>query len=230
MTSSRVERIGDATLYLGDCREILPGLGAVNIVTDPPYGMAYDTDSRRFSGFKQDGLPPRGRGRADRLIHGDDAEFDPTHLVGPGKAIIWGANHFAAKLPRGTTLIWLKRSPQHYGTFLSDAEIGWQAGNHGVYVFYAEDSNARRRMEFTGDIMGASTAHPTQKPIALMAWCLRRIGIGSACCDPYMGSGTTGVAAIRLGHTFTGIEIEERWFDIACHRIEAEARQARLAV
>ena len=226
--SRRREVIGNAELWLGDCREILPTLPKVDaVITDPPYGMGYDTDSRRFSGMASEGLPPKGQGRADRTIHGDDGEFDPAHLLNYPKVITWGANHYAQKLPVGTTLVWLKRSPQHYGTFLSDAEIAWQSGGHGVYVFYAEDSNARRRHEFTGDIMGESTAHPTQKPIALMHWCLQRVA-GDVVCDPYMGSGTTGVACAKAGRKFIGVEIDPTYFDIACRRIEDAQRQGRL--
>ena len=223
--------IGNATLYLGDCREILPTLPKVDaVITDPPYGMNFDTDSRRFSGFTQDGLPPRGEGRGDRLIYGDDEPFDPEPWMAFPKVVMWGSNHYAQRLSIGTTLVWLKRSPQHYGTFLSDAEVAWQKGGHGVYVFYAEDSNARRRLENNGDVFGGSTAHPTQKPVALMEWCIERAKVpaGSVIFDPYMGSGTTGVAAHRHGMKFIGIEREPKYFEIACRRIEDAQRQSRM--
>lgn len=224
-----VVTIGDATLYHGDCLEILPTLPKVDaVVTDPPYGMALNTDSRRFSGFKQDGLPPRGDGRADRLIAGDTKPFDPSPWLGYRDVVLWGSNHYWQKLPIGTTLAWLKRSPEHYGTFLSDAEIGWQKGGHGVYVFYAEDSNARRLLEANGKAFGGETAHPTQKPVALMKWCLQRTVPASVVLDPFMGSGTTGVACAQLGRKFIGIEIERKYFDIACERIDNAYRQQRL--
>ena len=207
MTWKRKEVIGDCTLYQGDCLEVMPTLGDVDaVVTDPPYGMGFDTDSRRFSGFKKADLPPRGNGRSDRNIVGDDTPFDPTPFLVFKEAIFWGANHFSQRLPVGTTLVWLKRSPKHYGTFLSDAEVGWQSNGCGVYVFNAEDSNARRRMEYTGDIMGPATAHPTQKPISLMSWCIKRIS-GQTILDPFMGSGTTGVACAKLGRKFIGMPI-----------------------
>lgn len=226
----RTETIGDATLHLARCEDVLPGLAGVDaVVTDPPYGMSYNTDSRRFSGFKQTDLPPRGTGRTDRKIIGDGEPFTPAHLLGYKQVILWGANHYAQRLPLGTTLVWLKKSPQHYGTFLSDAEIGWQSGGCGVYVFYAEDSNARRRMEATGSAFGAETAHPTQKPLALMDWCLQRVE-GANILDPYMGSGTTGVACAKLGRRFIGIECEPRYFDIACRRIERAQRQRDLFI
>jgi DNA modification methylase len=208
--------IGDCTLYLGDCREILPTLGKVDaVVTDPPYGMKWDTDSTRFSGGKR----ARVGGRSDRQIYGDDQEFDPSPWLDFAEVILWGANHYARSLPVGSTLVWLKRYCDAYGTFLSDAEIGWQKGGHGVYCFHAPDSIGRRKKEFTGSWFGGETAHPTQKPAALMEWCLERVS-GNTILDPFMGSGTTGVACVKLGRKFIGIEIEPKYFDIACKRIE----------
>jgi site-specific DNA-methyltransferase (adenine-specific) len=221
--------IGKATLYLCDCMDLLQALPAdAAIVTDPPYGMSFDTDSTRFSGFTQAGLPPRGDGRKDRQIHGDDKPFDPAPWLQFKRTTLWGANHYARELPLGSTLVWLKKQPQHYGTFLSDAEIGWQSWGHGVYAFNAPDSNARRRREFTGTIMGAETAHPTQKPVALMRWCLERTGDAPIYVDPYMGSGTTGVACAEIGAAFIGCEIEPTYFEIACERIADAQRQDRL--
>lgn len=221
--------IGNATLYLGDCWNVLlPDSAPVDhscaVVTDPPYGMNYNTDSRRFSGFKTEGLPLRGEGREDRAIHGDGAKFDPAPWLHFDQVILWGANHYAQKLPLGTTLVWLKRYPKHYGSFLSDAEMAWQKGGHGIYVFNAPDSSARRRLEYTGSIMGAETAHVSQKPIALMEWCLHRVK-SDVILDPFMGSGTTGIAALKLGRRFIGIEIDPKYFDIACRRIEEVHRQ-----
>ena len=226
---TRIERIGNATLYLADCREVLPTLPKVDaVITDPPYGMNYNTDSRRFSGFTQEGLPPRGNGRADRKIIGDDEAFDPSPWLAFPVVVLFGSNHFGQRLPVGTTLVWLKKSPQHYGTFLSDAEVAWEKGGHGVYVFYAEDSNARRRLEANGSVFSVEgTAHPTQKPVALMEWCLQR-NPAEMTLDPFMGSGTTGVACANLQRRFIGIERERKYFDIACRRIEDAQRQARI--
>jgi site-specific DNA-methyltransferase (adenine-specific) len=216
----RVEHIGDATLYLADCREVVSSVVADAVISDPPYGMDYDTDSRRFSGS----AIRRGKGRSDRTIAGDDAEFDPAPWLRFSEVILWGANHYAQKLPVGSTLVWLKRYQEHYGSFLSDAEIGWQRGGVGVYAMHAPDSNGRRLMESNGNAFGGETAHPFLKPIALMQWCVERTK-GHRILDPFMGSGTTGVAALRLGRQFIGIESEGRWFDVACRRIEAAARQ-----
>jgi DNA modification methylase len=212
--------IGDATLYLGDCREILPTLPKVDaVVTDPPYGMAWDTNSKRFSGGS--GIVPRfGRGRDNwGEIKGDSEPFDPDPWLAFPECIMWGANHYAQRLPVGTTLIWIKKAPHLFGTFLSDAEIGWQKNNHGVYVHYEQFPPPSRMAENAG-----TTAHPTQKPIELMAWCISRTE-GRTILDPFMGSGTTGVAAIKLCRKFIGIEIEPKYFDIACRRIEKATRQ-----
>lgn len=223
----RREIIGDCTLYLGDCLEILPALerAGVAVVTDNPYGGRFDFDSTRFTGGTAE--TPLGAGRADRVVIGDDDDFDPSPWLEFGETILWGANHFAARLPIGSTLIWLKKRPEHYGTRLSDAEIGWQAGGYGVYAFHAPDSNARRREEFTGSVIGSATAHPTQKPVALMRWCIERTS-APIILDPFMGSGTTGIACIELGRRFIGIERHEPYFDIACRRMAESSRRPRL--
>ncbi len=230
--TTRTEQIGNAMLYLADCRDVLPTLSGVDaVVTDPPYGGRFNTDSTRFTGG-QTGLIQhrRGEGRSDRSIYGDNADFDPSPWLAFDEVILFGSNHYAERLPRGTSLVWLKKYPEHYGTFLSDAELGWQKGGYGVYVFHAPDSNGRRQSEVSGgDPFGGITAHPTQKPIALMSWCLSRVN-GQTVLDPFMGSGTTGVACARLGRRFIGIEIDPTYFAIACRRIEQAQRQSDLFV
>jgi DNA modification methylase len=225
----RIEQLAEGvTLHLGDCREIAAALSKkCAVVSDPPYGMDYDTDSTRFTGGQAPHNRERGDGRSDRTIIGDDEEFDPTPWLEYPEVILWGSNHYARRVPIGTTLIWLKRYPEHYGSFLSDAEIAWQSGGGGVYAFHAPDSIGRRRLEFTGSAFGKDTAHPFQKSIALMEWCIKRVK-ADLILDPYMGSGTTGVAAIRIGRKFIGIEIEPKYFDIACRRIEKELSQPRM--
>jgi hypothetical protein len=216
MAERRREVIGDCMLYLGDCLDILPSLSKVAVVTDNPYGGGFNFDSSRFSGGTDE--RPLGLGRADREGPGDDEPFDPSPWLSFPEVVLWGANHFAARLPVGTTLLWLKKKPQHYGTRLSDAEVGWQKGGYGVYALHAPDSNGRRRQEATGSPFGIGTAHPTQKPVELMLWCIERVR-SETILDPYMGSGTTGVACVKLGRKFIGIEKHEPYFDIACRRI-----------
>ena len=223
----RKEVIGLATLYHADCMEVIDSLPAdAAIVADPYYGMDYDTNSTRFTGGEH--ALRRGMGRNDRKIHGDDKPFDPQPWLRFKRVTLWGYNHFANRLPLGSTLVWIKRQPQHYGTFLSDCEVGWQSWGHGVYAFHAPDSMGRRQKEYTGSPFGGETAHPTQKPIALMEWCLDRTGHAPVYVDGYMGSGTTGVACVKRKQRFIGVEIDAVYFDIACRRIEEAQRQEQL--
>jgi site-specific DNA-methyltransferase (adenine-specific) len=222
---SRIEQLAEGvTLYLGDCREVLPTLGKADaVVTDPPYGMGWNTDSTRFSG----GDPTKNnRRRGDGTarwgdIKGDNVPFDPLPWLAFPETIMWGANHYADRLPRGTTLVWAKKGTAAWGTFLSDAEIGWQSGGYGVYCKHVEFQGGLQRK---AENDGLRAAHPTQKPIELMVWCIQRTR-GATILDPYMGSGTTGVAAVKLGRKFIGIEIEPKYFDIACRRISEALKQ-----
>jgi DNA modification methylase len=213
----RREVIGDCELWLGDCIEILPTLGPVDaVVSDVPYGMGWNTDSTRFTG----GQYKRGDGREDwGAIRSDDRPFDPAPWLAFRECILWGSNHYAQRLPVGATLIWLKKPPDLFGTFLSDAEIGWKKGGHGVFCHYKQFPPPSRMAENNG-----SVAHPTQKPLQLMEWCLGMV-MGESILDPYMGSGTTGVACVKTGKRFVGIEIDPAYFDIACRRVEDAYRQ-----
>lgn len=217
------------TLYCGDCREILPTLGKVDaVVTDPPYGMKYNTDSRRFSGGKY-GNKRYGKGPNKRDIIGDEKEFDPTFWLSFPECILWGSNHYSHKLPLGTTLVWIKRYPHMFGSFLSDAEIGWLRGGSGVYAFNVPDSGGLRQKEYTGSAFGGKSAHPAQKPIGLMEWCIKLLD-ANIILDPFMGSGTTGVAAVKLGRKFIGIEIEPKYYDIARSRLTDALKQPALFI
>lgn len=211
--------IGSATLYLGDCRDILPALGRPDaIITDPPYGMRWNPDATRFSG----GHNPSVRGGSNRRpIEGDDQPFDPRWLIdGADEVTLWGFNHFGALLPVGTTLVWIKRNDAAYGSFLSDAELAWEKGGHGVYC----------RRDLSMNAVAGDRAHPSQKPTGIMEWCITRAKLqpGGIVADPYMGSGSTGIAALSAGMSFIGIEIDPQYFDIACKRIEDAQRQGSL--
>ncbi len=219
---SRIETIGDAVLYLGDCREILPTLGKVDaVVTDPPYGIDYDpTRSAKSAatGFRKD---------ATKVI-GDAEQFDPTFLLGYGlKHVIWGANNFAQQLPNaGGWLIWDKRDGGSLfrGFKMSDCEIAWC--DHGKMVRTISHKWCGHLRDSEHDLF----VHPTQKATAIMEWCLIESGtdVGDIILDPFMGSGTTGVACANLGRKFIGIEIDPKYFDIACRRIEQAYKQPRL--
>lgn len=211
---SRVEQIGDCTLYLGDNRDVIPTLGLIAAcVTDPPYGIGKDGQKRshgKHGGRKEyeflgwDGVRP-GR----ELF---DAIRDVTH-----EQIIWGGNYFADYLP--ATQRWLVWDKQQR-IYQSDAELAWTSQHGALRVF---DAN---RCILAKD--GAE--HPTQKPVELMKWCIEFFPDAHTILDPFMGSGTTGVACVKLGRKFIGIEIEEKYFDIACKRIDAATRQGDLFV
>ncbi len=207
---------GGITIYHGDCRDVLPSLSADAVMTDPPYGIAWNTDSRRYSGGETERLGHRGRGKDWGEIAGDSEPFDPAPLLEFERVVIFGWNHFACRLPAGTTLVWTKRRPAAFGTFLSDAEIAWMKGGYGVYCF--ED--------VSGNGAGANfgKVHPTQKPLRVMAWCIQKCGTpeGGTVLDPFMGSGTTLRAAKDLGRKAIGIEIEERYCEIAAKRLAQE--------
>ena len=216
-------------IWLGDCKAVRSEFPrAAAIVADPPYGMRANFDSRRFSGGKSKLINrKKGEGRADRAVPGDDVDFDPSPWLAWPECILWGANHFSQRLPIGQTLVWLKKKPELYGSFLSDAEIGWRKGGCGVFVFNAPDHLSRRLAECKASgLAGRTTAHPTQKPVALMQWCIGRVK-AQTILDPFMGSGTTGVAAIQLGRRFIGVEIDPTYYAIARQRLlDALAKRA----
>lgn len=212
----RVERIGNATLYLGDCSERPAWPRSFAVVTDNPYGMDYDTNNARFTGGEGNGR--RGRKRWPRIV-GDATPFDPRAWLHHQEVIFWGANHFSSKLPVGSTLVWVKKRAANFGKFLSDGEIGWKKGGHGVYCTEIEWSTQGRRTEGIDNL----SVHPAQKPIALMRWCIDRTKAPTI-IDPYMGSGTTAIAALQAGRAFVGCEIVPEYFEVACQRVEAISR------
>lgn len=222
---SRVERIGDATLYLGDCREILPTLGGIDaVVTDPPWGASTKCDARRFtrSSSRWWGVVDTSKITAHADVEGDCAPFDPQPFV-RRETVLWGANWFCAGLARsGGWLVWDKRRGAEgiaaNGWPLGEAELAWTNVIGSIRVFRNLWSGLLRSSE-RGDFF-----HPTQKPVALMEWCIGFVK-STTILDPFMGSGTTGVACVRLGRRFIGVEIEPRYFDVARRRIEAEYRQ-----
>lgn len=207
------------TIFCGDCREILPGLGRFDLLlTDPPYGMACAVDNAtRFTPAK--GERPRMRTNHDRIV-GDDAPFDPAHLLALGiPSVLWGANHFAQRLPVGSMLVWIKRNDDAFGTFLSDAEIAWKSGGHGVYC--KRDLSERGGPNTPGK-PSPWRFHPTQKPVALMSWCLGFFPEAKTVVDPYMGSGPVAKACKDRGLRYVGIELVEKYCEIAVQRLAQE--------
>ncbi len=218
MTYKRREIIGDCTLYLGDCLEIIPLLDKADaVVTDPPYGMAVNTDWDRFSGGSLKSLKRRTKGKKYPPVIGDDRLFNPEPFLDFEYVILWGYNHFSNFLPQGGGLVWIKRKDEALGTFLSDAELAWEKNKKGVFCFVSyPQTYALERL------------HPTQKPVDLMQWCIKRTK--GLVLDPFMGSGTTGVACAKMGRKFIGIELDEGYFDIACKRIEQAYKQPDLFI
>jgi DNA modification methylase len=216
--------MADVRLILGDCRTVTPDVPVAAVVSDPPYGMDWNTDSTRFTGGNRDLRPVEGRDDWGDVA-GDSEPFDPSPWLTFPKCILWGANHYAARLPIGTTLVWIKKNDVHFRTFLSDGEIGWMKGGHGVYCFRKLFPPPSRISEGNGEVL-----HPTQKPLALMRWCLTLLDLsaGSWVYDPYMGSGTTGVACMEMDLNFIGVEIHEPYFRIAEKRIAAERAKGNL--
>jgi len=196
------------TIYHGDCREILPQLERIDlIVTDPPYGIDFDTDYRRFiAGFNVER-------KNHPKVAGDNSEFDPSFLLAYGKKqVIWGANCFSSKLPRGSWLVWDKRF-KNGSAFLADAEAAWLSSGHGVYIYSVVQQ---------GCIRPEPNLHPTQKPEAVMAWCIAKANETGVVVDPFMGSGTTLRAAKDRGREAVGIELEEKYCEIAAKRLSQE--------
>ena len=196
----RVEHLADGiTLHLGDCRDILPTLGKVDaVVTDPPYGIGMD-------GGKI--------GKAEYRKLDWDSETCESSVSLARKIsdwqIIFGGNYYSLP-PSGHWLVWDK---QNDPTTFADFEMAWT--NLGK-------SSRMIRHLWSGPYMKVREirTHPTQKPCDVMKWCIEQLPLSTqTILDPFMGSGTTGVAAVKLGRKFIGIEIDPGYFDIACRRI-----------
>ena len=191
--------IGDATLYLADCREVLPHLSKVDcVLTDPPYGIGIAANPVRQKHEKLDWDA--------KPITSEDVQ---ALLAAGDSAVIWGGNYFHLP-PTQCYLAWDKMQPENFS--LAMFELAWCSFQKPGKMF---------RMSVTS----YPKEHPTQKPVELMEWCIKQASMPETILDPFMGSGTTGVAAVRLGRKFIGIEREPRYFDIACERIANTQRQ-----
>lgn len=206
-----------ATIYNGDCREVMTSLPPVDLLlTDPPYGTSNNCDYTRFSGGQRKNATLR-QGRAWKAVNNDDKPFDPAPFLDYPNVVLWGANNFSDKLPAGAWLVWDKKQPGLEGKFMSDCEVAWKKGGCGVFLYRHVWDGFNRATE------RAEHYHPTQKPVALMAYCLGLFPKTRTVLDPFMGSGSTLRAAKDLGIKSIGIELEEKYCEIAAQRLQQEA-------
>lgn len=198
-------KIGNCNLYLGDCLAIMPLLGKVDaVLTDPPYGIGV-TRSNRLA-------VSRGMGGKSW----DDVAVDMSWLPPIGKpSIVWGGNYFDLP-PTRCVLAWDKNNA---GRDFADFEMAW-----------TNLDMVARRMVLRPMNMDGGKVHPTQKPIAVMEWCLGFLPDAQTILDPFMGSGTTLVACAKLGRAGIGIELDPDYFQIACDRVQKAYDQPDLFV
>lgn len=201
----RIEKIGNATLYLGDCQDILPIIGKVDaVVTDPPYGIGISNNPIRQAHKKRDwDAETPSNGLIEELLNISESQ------------IIWGGNYFYLPPSKGF-YIWDKVQPENFT--LAMCEMAWTNIDKPAKIFKFR-------------VVGYEKSHPTQKPVALMEWCIQKLpNTAQTILDPFMGSGTTGVACAKLGRSFIGIERDPEYFDIACRRIEEAYKQPDMFV
>jgi site-specific DNA-methyltransferase (adenine-specific) len=203
---NRIERIGAATLYLADSLAIVGELPHVDaVITDPPYGIGFAAQ------------PTKWQRRAGKEAEAWDDQVAPDldALRGLGAVqIVWGGNYYPLPPTRGWLSWFMPDAPPSMAHF----ELAWTN----------QDRNARQIACSIGETNPERVGHPTQKPLRVMRWCLEQAGMPEVTLDPFMGSGTTGVAAVQLGKRFVGVEIDPDYFDMACRRIEDAQRQGRL--
>jgi DNA modification methylase len=198
--------IGRATLYLGDCLDILPTLGSDGtLVTDPPYGVSYNS-----------GWDNKFRSVTIANDKTTDAR-DEVLALWSGPAIVFGSWKAPRPAQTKALLIWDK------GTVgMGDLSIPWFPNTEEIYIIGGGWEGSRTTSVLS--YYGRNEDHPTQKPVSLMRHLISKCG-NSIIVDPFMGSGSTGVAAMLDGRDFVGIEQDPKYFDIACKRIEQAQRQ-----
>ena len=211
---TRIETIGNAVLYLGDCREILPTLPKVDaVITDPPYGMAFQSNHRTE--------------RHARIANDDNVDLLAWACAIPAthsRYVFCRWDNLRGDLPPPKSCVtWVKNNWS-----MGDLEHE-HARQTEIAMFWPGPAHSWPGKRPT-DVMRAPRTgngdHPTEKPVYLME---QFIGwTRGVVVDPFMGSGTTGVACANLGREFVGIEIEPKYFDIACRRIEDAQRQSRM--
>jgi site-specific DNA-methyltransferase (adenine-specific)/modification methylase len=210
----REEIIGDCRLILGDCRDVLPTLGKFDaVISDPPYGIDI-AKTGKVGGNGKAAVKDYGASDWDKSTPPQEI-IDSIREMSSNQAL-FGGNYFA--LP--PTPCWLVWDKMNTGNF-ADCELVWTNWKMPV-----------RRIQWLWNGMirqgGEERFHPTQKPVGVMEWVIGLCPKSETILDPFMGSGTTGVASANLGRKFTGIEREPKYFDIACKRIDDAYRQTRM--
>lgn len=206
-----------ATLYNADCLDVLP-IACDAVVTDPPYGINRDR-GMGGGGWDSTGKYPR---KPREYAGGWDADAPSKELLErvletAPLAVVWGGNYLP--LPRGGK--WLVWNKEQVMPSYSDAELAWtNLDGESVRLYTLHCNKARIEMGL----------HPTQKPVSLMAWCLdiAKVPAGATVLDPFMGSGSTGIACLRTGRNFIGIERDAAHYKTACDRIAHELDGALL--
>ena len=214
----REERIGDCRLILGDCLSIMSLLRKVDaILTDPPYGTAGAWQGGKGHGWdRQDSM--RSKRNAWDAERPTQEAFDLMLKISADQ-IIWGGNYFSDMLP--PSMRWLAWDKCQRNFTLADFELAWTSQNKAARAFNLSRSQAAK---------DGKDNHPTQKPIALMEWCLGFLPNAQTILDPFMGSGTTLVACAKLGRKGIGIELDPEYFQIACDRVQKSYDQPDLFV
>ena len=202
-------------LFLGDCREQKSSLDFDLILTDPPYGISHPCN------FAKRGRDCLAKCKDYPNVVGAHEPFDPSEWLALKKpTILWGGNHFASRLPDSNGwLVWDKKRPDTLDQ--ATCELAWTNVVKGVRRFshlWHGCMKARERGE---------SYHPTQKPVALMSWCLSLKWTQKlrTVFDPFMGCGPVGVACVQLGLPFIGVEIEPAYFKIAKQRIQKALKE-----
>ena len=223
MTILRKEVIGNQTLLLGDCLEVMPTLGRVDaVVTDPPYGIDYR------SGYATDALWAGGRVIAgDKTTAVRDAALG---LVGSTPALVFGSRRAALPVNCRMVLVWDKGPALGMGAL----DLPWKPSSEEIYVTGKGFVGARDESNVlycppVQSMAKNGRQHPNEKPVSLIRRLLLKCPAGTV-LDPFMGSGTTIVACQKLGRSGIGIEIDPDYFEIACRRVEEAARQPDLFI
>jgi site-specific DNA-methyltransferase (adenine-specific) len=215
---------GSVQLYLGDCLEVLPWLSGVDaVVTDPPYGI----------GERSGCMSEQWQHKNDYAGFDDSIDYVVQFAV---PAVQWGiVNCSRVVVTPGSKAMFRYPEPKAVGGFYQPAAVGmcsWGRQTFQPILFYGDDPRAGKDIQHTTYKLTEAAepnGHPCPKPLKAWTWVtVRGSAAGETVCDPFMGSGTTGVACVRTGRKFIGIEKEPKYFEIAVKRIEAELNRAPL--